>query len=142
MMDFLTPTFIIGIITLGIYGLFELFVRKKERLAIIEKIGDKLGAPEFNNKLSLPNYKMPRISFSALKGGCLMMGVGLGLLIAFAICLNLPENAGMFSNSRWHRSDAIGTVYVASMLLFGGLSLLIAFLLELNISKKKDKENK
>ena len=40
--DFIMVPLIVGIVCAGIYGLFELFVRKKERLAIIEKIGDKL----------------------------------------------------------------------------------------------------
>ena len=36
----MVPT-ILAIITLGIYKLFELFVCKKERLTIIEKMGEK-----------------------------------------------------------------------------------------------------
>ena len=42
MMDFISVPLVVGIVCAGIYGLFELFVRKRERLAIIEKIGDKL----------------------------------------------------------------------------------------------------
>ena len=38
---------IMGIICAGIYGLFELFVRRKERLAIIEKIGERLDGSAF-----------------------------------------------------------------------------------------------
>ena len=41
MMEFIKAPLIIGIVCAAIYGLFELFVRKKERLAIIEKIGDR-----------------------------------------------------------------------------------------------------
>ena len=41
MMDFISVPLVVGIVCAGIYGLFELFVRKRERLAIIEKIGDK-----------------------------------------------------------------------------------------------------
>ena len=40
MMDFISVPLVVGIVCAGIYGLFELFVRKRERLAIIEKIGD------------------------------------------------------------------------------------------------------
>ena len=39
MMDFISVPLVVGIVCAGIYGLFELFVRKRERLAIIEKIG-------------------------------------------------------------------------------------------------------
>ena len=42
MMDFIVVPLTTGIVFAAIYGLFELFVRRKERLAIIEKIGDKL----------------------------------------------------------------------------------------------------
>ena len=38
MMDFITAPLVVGFICLGIYALFELFVRRKERLLIIEKI--------------------------------------------------------------------------------------------------------
>ena len=41
MMDFIMVPTILAIITLGIYKLFELFVCKKERLTIIEKMGEK-----------------------------------------------------------------------------------------------------
>ena len=41
MMDFIMVPTIMAIITLGIYKLFELFVCKKERLMLIEKMGDK-----------------------------------------------------------------------------------------------------
>ena len=40
MMDFIVVPLTTGIVFAAIYGLFELFVRRKERLAIIEKIGD------------------------------------------------------------------------------------------------------
>ena len=55
MMDFISVPLVVGIVCAGIYGLFELFVRKRERLAIIEKIGDKLDASAFDGKLGLPH---------------------------------------------------------------------------------------
>mgnify|MGYP007062590855 CR=1 FL=1 len=68
MMGFLfSVPLVVGIVCAGIYGLFELFVRKRERLAIIEKIGDKLDASAFDGKLGLPNY-MRNFSFSSFKG--------------------------------------------------------------------------
>ena len=81
MMDFIMVPTIMAIITLGIYKLFELFVCKKERLMLIEKMGDKY----------VPDVAcMPKLygnfSFSALKLGCLLVGMGLGLLIGFVIC--------------------------------------------------------
>ncbi len=47
---------IMGIITLGIYKLFELFSCRRERMAIIEKFGDKISAADWKGKFSLPIY--------------------------------------------------------------------------------------
>ena len=51
MMDFIMVPLTTGIVFAAIYGLFELFVRRKERLAIIEKIGEKLDASAFEGKM-------------------------------------------------------------------------------------------
>lgn len=40
-MDFITAPLIVGIITLGIYKLFELFACRRERITLIEKLGEK-----------------------------------------------------------------------------------------------------
>ena len=47
-MDFIMVPLIMGIITLGIYKLFELFACRRERMAIIEKLGDKISAADWN----------------------------------------------------------------------------------------------
>ncbi|KAA6305525.1 hypothetical protein EZS27_042822, partial [termite gut metagenome] len=87
-MDFIMAPLIVGIIALCIYKLFELFVCKRERLSIIEKLGDKLTLPVELNKLSLPDYSHSRpFSFGALKAGCLLMGIGLGLFVGFSFCV-------------------------------------------------------
>lgn len=86
-MDFIMVPLIMGIITLGIYKLFELFACRRERMAIIEKLGDKISAADWKGKFSLPIYN--HYSFSTLKGGCLMLGIGLGLLIGF-LFVHLP----------------------------------------------------
>ena len=80
MMDFITIPLVVGTITLGIYKLFELFVCKKERIAMIEKLADKLNTGEINSNLSLNlNYSRSRFTFGSLKSGLLMLGIGLGL---------------------------------------------------------------
>ena len=129
MMDFIMVPAVIGIITLGIYKLFELFVRKKERLIIIDKIGDKLTPDILNGKIDF-STNIPKFSFSALKFGCLFMGFGIGLLVAFAVHYNFAD---FVENAYYLRS----AVYGSCVLLFGGLGLLIAFIVELKVSKKK-----
>ena len=128
MMDFIMVPLIVGIVCAGIYGLFELFVRKKERLAIIEKIGDKLEPSAFDVKIGLPRLAT-NFSFSSLKTGCLLAGIG------FIISVSLTD----FDIDNWGRRELISTVYGASVLLFGGIGLIIAFVIELKLSKDKNK---
>ena len=132
MMDFIMVPLIVGIVCAGIYGLFELFVRKKERLAIIEKIGDKLEPSAFDVKIGLPRLAT-NFSFSSLKTGCLLAGIGVGLLVGFIISVSLTD----FNLDG--RRELISTVYGASVLLFGGIGLIIAFVIELKLSKDKNK---
>lgn len=130
---------VVGLCVAGTYGLFELFARRKERLAIIEKIGDKLDASALGEKIKFSS-PFPRISFSALKVGCLLTGTGLGLLIGFWIT-TMAASYGVYNNDwNWFRHEVTGTVYGASVLLFGGLGLIIAFIIELKMSKKKGDE--
>lgn len=136
MMDFIMVPAIIGIVTLGIYKLFELFVRKKERLNIIEKIGDKLSPSDLNLNFSLPALSENTGKFNTLKFACLLLGAGIGLLIGYFICLNtMPGfNTGDFLNNNY---QTVSVIYGASVLTFGGLGLLIAFLVEMKFSKRK-----
>ena len=90
MLDFIMVPAVVGIITLGIYRLFELFVRKKERLIIIDKIGDKLTPDILSGKIDF-STNIPKFSFSALKFGCLFMGLGIGMLVAFAVHYNFAD---------------------------------------------------
>ncbi len=128
MLDFIMVPLVCGIFVLGFYKLFELFICKKERLLIIEKMGEKFTPDMLEHKLNFSS--IGNMSFSALKFGCLFMGFGLGLLAAFAIHYNFED----FLFKKWEIQT---TVYGASVLLFGGLGLLIAFLIELNINKNK-----
>ncbi len=139
MMDFITIPLVVGIITLGIYKLFELFARKKERLSIIEKLGDKLDISVMQQKVSLPVRVEGQFNFGTLKVASLLLGVGLGLLIGYFICI---YSVAGYHSQEWNYtvSQSIGVVYGASVLLFGGLGLLVAFLVELHYSKKKEEE--
>jgi hypothetical protein len=139
MLDFITIPLVVAMVTLGIYKLFELFVCKKERLTIIEKFGDKFNPSMFENKFSFPlNFKFEGVGiFGTLKVACLFLGVGLGLLIGFFICLNTLQN---FSLGEYSTYGTAGVIYGACVLLFGGLGLLIAFIIEMNYRKVKKEE--
>ena len=137
MMDFITAPLVVGFICLGIYALFELFVRRKERLLIIEKISERMDIADLGKRLSLPSYSLPRFSVSSLKTGCLLMGIGLGILVGF-FC-NLIVAANSHSLDFRNEYEAISSAYGASVLLFGGLGLIVAFVIETNMKKKEDK---
>lgn len=127
MMDFIMIPTVMSIVTLGIYKLFELFVCKKERLMLIEKMGDKY-VPDVSCMPKLYG----RFSFSALKLGCLLLGMGLGLLIGFIICSSaIPGYLVQRVNQ-----GIVSLVYGACVLIFGGIGLITAFIAELKLSKK------
>lgn len=137
MLDFIMVPLVCGIFVLGFYKLFELFVCKKERLLIIEKMGEKFTPDMLEHKINFSS--IGNLSFSALKFGSLFMGIGLGLLIGYLICSNTIEGYGELQSKdviRYFR-EIIYTIYGACVLVFGGLGLLIAFLVELNINKNK-----
>ena len=134
-MDFIMVPVVCGIFVLGFYKLFELFVCKKERLAIIEKIGEKFSPDMLENKINLPS--VGNVSFSALKFGCLFVGIGLGLLVAYLICVTTIDGYVVRNADwNWEVKQTISVIYGACVLLFGGVGLLASFLVELKISKK------
>ena len=131
MMNFITTPLIVGIVFAGIYGLFELFLRRKERMAIIEKLSDKQGMSSLEDKLHLSAYS-PCFSFSSLKIGCLFSGLGLGMLVGFIMNTLFVLN----ETDDWYRNEIADTAYGASVLLFGGIGLIVAFVKELKMGKK------
>ena len=136
MMDFISIPLVVGIITYGIFRLFDLFVRKKERLAIIEKIGEKFDPSMVENKFSFPMASTGNSTFSTLKIACLLLGVGLGLLVGYFICLGSIAGYNTME-LRNNANEISGVVYGATVLLFGGLGLLVAFVIEMKYLKKK-----
>lgn len=137
MLDFIYIPVIIGIITLGIYKLFELFVRKKERLTIIEKMGDKLHPSMLDDGISLlPSFEKPHNStFITMRIASLLLGLGLGLLVGFFINQFYNLNDGQ----SYYQREITNTIYGASVLIFGGLSLLVAFIIEMKLNKQNQK---
>lgn len=129
-MNDLVPIFVTGIIFLTVYKVFDLFVRRKERMALIEKINlettgnidlSKLGGflnPSSDNR------------FTALKWGCLAVGLGAGMLVGFFIYVNCP-----IAQQEWRLREMM---YGALVLIGGGLGLIIAFIIEMKVRKPKD----
>ncbi len=136
MLEFITIPLVVGIITLGIYGLFELFARRKERLAILEKMGPSAPSPQM-----FTHFTMPRLGsnggFGTLKIASLLLGVGFGLLAGFFIGIFWLEELPKVAASEWHIREASAVIYGACVMLFGGLGLLMAFLMEQKYAGKQ-----
>lgn len=135
MFDFLIPIFVVAVITLGIYKLFELIICRRERRMIIEKMdgnalidylklmpmGIRTGAP-------ISVRTVPGATSGAFKTGCLLLGLGLGLLFGFMLL-----NWSCYEASREVRS----VVYGGAILFFGGLGLVVSFIVERALSRKE-----
>ena len=117
-----------------IYKLFELFAGRKERLSLIEKLGDKINPDTFKNGIF---YKPSLFSFNTLRAGCLLIGLGLGVLLGYVIVsINFPQ---YFSSNETigNLTETVSTIYASCILIFGGLGLLISYIIELKQSKKE-----
>ncbi len=131
-MEFFTVPAVLIIVGYFIYKLFELFVCKKERLYMIEHAKEISLSP---SQLPLMPNSGINFSFSALKWGSFLVGVGLGLLVAFIICIS---TLGWDTYSRDFYRNPIEIIFGGCVFLFGGMGLLIAFIIEMKINKKKD----
>ena len=128
-----------GIIFYFIYVVFELFVRRQERMKLIEKIGQNFTQKDFS--LLKFNPLLPSLSkksFTSLRFGCLFTGIGLGLLVGLFLSLfiNTELNIG---NSRWENETFYSVAYGSSVLFFGGLGLLVSYFIESKATKKENR---
>ncbi|GHT18886.1 hypothetical protein AGMMS4957_02010 [Bacteroidia bacterium] len=124
----LTPVFVVGFLVLGTYKLFELFVRKSERLAIIEKLVAFSGDKVFSGSIKLPDISFGSDSGSwALRVALLLIGVGLGCLLGF-----FTQYYYFGDSPDWHIRQLAGIIYLAYIAIFGGAGLLVAYLIEMH----------
>jgi len=129
-MDSLAQIFVVGICVLGVYRLFELFARKKERMAIIERLGEQIKLSDANVNLNLPIFQQTLNGNWALKISLLLIGIGIGLLVGFGFeSQAINGNWAQYVND-WHFQSKIVVVYFASVAIFGGIGLLAAYFIE------------
>lgn len=136
MVDFIMIPSVIGICVFGFYKFVELLVHRKERLMMVEKFSDgSLMNKEDLDRIFASNGGGSQ--FMALRFGALFAGIGAGLLIGFLIaqCYFGMQWVDMENSFRYR--EAIGIVYGASTLIFGGFGLLLSFVVEQKIRKMR-----
>ncbi len=129
----LVPVAVVGIVFLSIYKMISLFARRNERLTFIEKMGENLNPEILEKQMRGLNFPNSGQTFTSLKWGCLLIGLGCGLLTAFFIC-----QANGLNYNDWGNRELMSTIYGGSILLFGGISLVVAFVIEQKIRNRKE----
>ena len=117
----------------AIYKVVELFVRRRERLMLISKLSEISNVDFKGIKFYSSGNK-----FTALRVGCLMLGIGFGFLVGFL--LNFMITEGKLDNLyEYQYYDKVGgIIYIACICVFGGIGLLLSYLAE---RKSEDSEN-
>ena len=131
-----------------IYMVFELFARRGERKMLIEKIVE-IGKADVGRYLNeyLGNTGMANIfrmkSRGSIRGALLMLGIGIGVMAGFFINYLLVGDAYLTSNRHWDvcNEEVVVVVYIASVCIFGGLGMLIAYFIERKVNGKLKMEN-
>jgi len=105
-MENLSNVLITAIVFAAIYGVIQLFIRRKERQMLIEK-----GA-------NMPEFKSDLPSFSGIKFGLFFVGIGIGIF------------AGSILTATTVLEKEVS--YFSMIFLFGGLALIISHFVEKN----------
>ena len=105
-LEFLIPVAFFALV----YGIFHLYVRRKERLALIDK---GLTASIFNSEANVS---------PSLKYGIFSIGIAIGFLMGELLCEYTRMNEGV--------------AYLSMIFLFGGIGLVIYYF----IAKKHKRE--
>ncbi|MBS5020661.1 MAG: hypothetical protein KHZ60_11440 [Alistipes sp.] len=135
-MDFIIIPLVTAIVTLGIYKFFELLICRRERREIIGKLepGSLIDYLKLvpmglrtGTTMRIAPETAPGIPAGALKIGSLLLGLGAGLLFGFMLT-RVTEIQSYETRS---------IVYGGSVLAFGGLGLIVSFIAERTLSRRK-----
>lgn len=111
MNDFLIPVSIFA----TIYGIVYISIRKKERMALLDR------------GLDPRSFEQPNNNFSTLKYGLLLTGVGMGILLA-----NIVVSIDAMDSE---------PAYFSFVTLFGGIALILDYIIEKVIIRKQKNTN-
>lgn len=132
MMDFITIPAVLTVIGYFTYKLFELFACRKERMYMLEH------AKEISVNTTVDRLLPATGSYTALKWGAFFLGVGLGIVVGYIvnICCAPYVMCNNIAGDQWQINQLMGVVYGGCTLLFGGLGLVLAFIVELKLKKQ------
>ena len=128
----LVPIFVVGIVFYFTYKMIELPSRRREREMMIERMGRTDGVTP--NMLNIGGAS--KRSFSGLRLGCLLIGVG----VLVGLIINTMLTHGGYSMNKWSEEQLFEVAYGAPVLIFGGLGLLCSYVLERRLRDKEKNE--
>ena len=136
-MNDLIPAIVCAIVFYYIYKIIELFVKKKERMTIIEKFSSGIDPEILQTPMYKPLIKNENNSIWSIRSGLLLLGVGLGLTLAVIFHLSgIPRVAG--TQEYYDYQNTVSILYPAFAIIFGGLGLVIAYFIERKDNKKAE----
>lgn len=131
----LDAIFIMGIITLGIYKIFELFVRRNERISMIEKLSN-INPETLKNNFNFPVYRNESLGSWSIRIGLLLIGVGLGVIIATIVDMSTAVPTYMNGKTIYVSMRSVDVLYPSCAAVFGGIGLVVAYVIERKNEKK------
>lgn len=125
-----TQILIVGTIFWTVYKVIELFVRRRERIMLVEKI-EKLDSSSFD--LLRNNFGQPCESsaYWPLRLGAALVGLGLGILISLLAIRFYPM-------TDFHKWEIFAYLQSFGILTGAGVGLLTAFVIERRLKQKKE----
>ena len=126
----LTQVLICGTIFLALYKVIELFVRRRERLMLIEKIEklDSASVDQLRQGLDRPNNSS---AYWPLRIGATLVGLGFGIGLSLLAIRFYP----MTDVRQWQIFSYLQSF---GLLMGAGLGLLTAFIVERKLKQKKE----
>lgn len=124
-----------------IFKIFELYVRRGERLRLIEKIDKIDSLNTLEGKINMDYSSLLSSNGGgrngALKAGFLLLGMGVGLLVAFILAIALQSSFEELMN--WRFTHTYKLLSGICIFIFGGLGLIIPAII---LRKQEDSRNK
>ena len=126
----LTAVFIFGIVFFGVYKLTELFVRRRERQMLIEKI-EKLDSASVDLLHQNFGRRDDSSAYWSLRIGAALVGLGFGIGLSLLAIRFYPRPDYL----QW---EVFAYLQSFGLLMGAGLGLLTAFIIERKLKQKKE----